>query len=64
MLEKTQNEHSPNLNFLLLAIFKIVQFKVDNFSLQLILPFCLYYYEFIIFITTLIHSCLKIIELL
>ena len=43
MLVKTQNVFSPNLNFLRHAVFKILQFKVNNFPLTSVLPFCQYY---------------------
>ena len=41
-LKKTENAFSPNLNFLHFAVFKILQFKVNNFPLTLMLPLCQY----------------------
>ena len=40
MLEKAENAFSPNLYFLRLAVFKILQFKLKHFFLALVLPFC------------------------
>ena len=39
MLGKAQNAFSPNLNFLRLAIFKILPFKVNEFPLTSVLVF-------------------------
>ena len=39
MLGKAKNALSPNLNFLRVAVFKILQFKVKNFPLTSVLPF-------------------------
>ena len=40
MLGLAQNAFSPNMKFLRLAIFKILQFKINNFPLTSVLPFC------------------------
>ena len=40
VLEKGQNVFLPNFNFLFFAVFKILQFKVNNFPLTSVLPFC------------------------
>ena len=42
MLGKPLNAFSPNLNFLRLVVFKILQCKVNNFSLASVLPVCDY----------------------
>ena len=39
MWGKAENEFSPNLNFLRLAVLKILQFKIINFPRNLVFPF-------------------------
>ena len=43
MLGKAQNAFSSILNFLRLAVFKILQFKVNHISRTSVLPFYRYY---------------------